>query len=142
MARICLSCYNIEVEDIVEEEGGSGDDEEEDCDAETYDLSQYTHLEGTTHYDNIDRAVFKVVHVKAEDFDDGNGVVVVVYRSKFNEKTKSWGKVDMNDPIMVADILKYHNSASNREVMVQKLGTALDSSNSRQAKTKSNQPKK
>jgi len=44
MARICLSCYNIEVEDIVEEEGGSGDDEEEDCDAETYDLSQYTHL--------------------------------------------------------------------------------------------------
>ena len=76
------------------------DEEVEDADA-PYDLSGYLHLKGTTHYDNEDRAVFKVADVTAEDFDDGKGVVVVVYRSKLNERT---GKKD--DPIMVADVMK------------------------------------
>ena len=96
-------------------------EEVEDSDDPSYDLSEYLYLNGTTHYDNEDRAVFKVAEVKAEDFDDGKGVVVVVYRSKLNERTGKWGEVDMDDPIMVADVVKYHNTPSNRVVMATKL---------------------
>ena len=86
-----------------------------------YDLSEYLHLKGTTHYDSGDKAVFKVADVTAEDFNDGKGVVVVVYRSKLNERTGKWGEVDMDDPIMVGDVVKYHNNSANRVVMATKL---------------------
>ena len=83
------------------------DEEDEDAD-DPYDLSEYLYLKGTTHYDDDDKGVFKVADVQAEDFGDGKGVVVVVYRSKLNETTKKWGKVNMDDPIMVADVEKYY----------------------------------
>jgi hypothetical protein len=86
-----------------------------------YDLSEYEALTGTTHYDNDDKGVFKVEEVKAEDFHDGKGVVVVVYRSRLNERTSKWGEVDLDDPIMVADVVKYNNSPSNRVVLATKL---------------------
>ena len=105
-------------------------------------MSIYRYLISTTHYDNIDNGVFKVADVKAEDFGDGNGVVVVVYRSQFNEKTKRWEKANMNDPIMVADVMKYHNSAKNKAVMVTRLQGASSNTKCNQSNTKSSQSKK
>ena len=71
--------------------------------------------------------MFKVADVQAEDFGDGKGVVVVVYRSKLNETTKKWGKVNMDDPIMVADVEKYYSSNKNRVIMHRKLPRVLAS---------------
>ena len=38
---------------------------------------------------------------------------VVVYRCKYNSKSRTWGKVKMGDPIHMGDILSYHNNPSN-----------------------------
>jgi hypothetical protein len=111
-------------------------------DHDTYDLSNYIYLHGTTHYDHIDNGVFRVTHIKAEDFNDGNGMVVVVYRSQFNEGTRRWEKTNMNDPIMVADIMKYHHSAKNKATMATKLQAASSNSKCNQSNSKSNQLKK
>ena len=40
---------------------------------------------------------------------------VVVYRCKYNSKSRTWGKVKMDDPIHIGDILNYQNNPSNEE---------------------------
>ena len=40
---------------------------------------------------------------------------VAVYRYKYNSKSRTWGKVNMKDPIRIGDILNYHNNPSNQE---------------------------
>ena len=89
-------------------------EEEDSSDAdhagEEYDLSQFDHLYGTTHYDadKSDCGVFKCVKIVAEDF--GDGAEVVVYRSKYDPKTRSWGEVNMEDAIRVGDVVNCHNN--------------------------------
>ena len=74
---------------------------------EEYDLSQYDYLVGTLHYDPDDFGVFKCRSITAVDGD------VVVYRSKYNSKSRTWGKVNINDPIHISDILDYHSNPTN-----------------------------
>jgi len=74
---------------------------------EEYDLSQYDYLVGTLHYDPDDFGVFKCRSITAVDGD------VVVYRSKYNSKSRTWGKVNINDPIHIGDILDYHSNPTN-----------------------------
>jgi hypothetical protein len=105
-------------------------------------LSTYTYLIGTTHYDDEDKAVFKVAKIQAENFHDGKGVVVVVYRQNFNETTRKWGKVDLNDPIMVGDVIKYHNSYRNRQEMHTRLRGVSTNASCNQSNTKSNRASK
>ena len=57
-----------------------------------YDLSQYDYLLQKLHYDPEDNAVFKSHSIAALE---GN---VVVYRCKYNSKSRTWGKVKMEDP--------------------------------------------
>ena len=40
---------------------------------------------------------------------------VVVYRCRYNSKSRTWGKVNLKDPIHIGDILNYHNNPSNEE---------------------------
>ena len=77
-------------------------------------IKPFLHLVGTTHYDpdvgeeDPDAGVFKVDSVVVEHYKDGDEVVV--YRSKYNENTRTWNPVNMEDPIRVADVVKYGNS--------------------------------
>ena len=43
----------------------------------------------------------------------GNGAEVVVYRSHYNSNSGKWGKVNLNDPIKVGDVIKYQKSKAN-----------------------------
>ena len=74
---------------------------------EEYDLSQYDYLVGTLHYDPEDDVVFKCDSIAVVGGD------VVVYRCKYNSKSRTWGKVNINDPIHIADILDYHSNPTN-----------------------------
>ena len=57
--------------------------------------------------------MFKCINVAPEDFNDDQGLVVVVYRSKFNADKRTWDKVNNDDPIHVAVIEKYHTTTKN-----------------------------
>ena len=57
--------------------------------------------------------MFKCVNVAAEDFNDDQCLVVVVYRIEFNTETRIWDKVNNDDPIHVAVIEKYHTTTKN-----------------------------
>ena len=77
-------------------------------------IKPFLHLVGTTHYDpdidekNPDAGVFKVHSVVVEHYKDGDEVVV--YRCKYNEMTRTWNPVNMDDPIRVADVVQYGNN--------------------------------
>jgi hypothetical protein len=60
-----------------------------------------------------DKVVFECVNVFAEDFNDGQGPVVIVYCSKFNADTRTWDEVDNQDPIQVADVVNNHTNKKN-----------------------------
>ena len=57
--------------------------------------------------------MYECVNVFAEDFNDGQGPVVVVNCSKFNADSRTWDEVDNQDPIQVADLVKYHTKKKN-----------------------------
>ena len=88
------------MEDVPEDEGDLNDE---------YDLSQYDDLIGKLHYDPDDEAVFKCHRITVVDD------LVVVYRCKYDSISRKWGKVNMTDPIHIADILDYHNNPTNEE---------------------------
>ena len=77
-------------------------------------IKPFLHLLGTTHYDpddgeeNHDVGVLKVDSVVVEHYN--NGDEVVVYRCKYNEMTRTWNPVNMDDPIRVADVVQYGNN--------------------------------
>ena len=77
-------------------------------------IKPFLHLVGTTHYDpddgeeNSDAGVFKIDSVVVEHYKDGDEVVV--YRCKYNEMTRTWNPVNMDDPIRVADVVQYGNN--------------------------------
>ena len=77
-------------------------------------IKQFLHLLGTTHYDpddgeeNPDAGVFKVDSVVFEHYKDCDEVVV--YRCKYNEMTRTWNPVNMDDPIRVADVVQDGNN--------------------------------
>ena len=102
-------------EDSDEQTAESSDEEsaleDEDEDEESFDLEPYDYLLGQAHYDPEDNGVFKSVKIVAEDF--GNGAEVVVYRSHYNSNSGKWGKVNLNDPIKVGDVIKYQRSKAN-----------------------------
>ena len=100
-------------EDSDEQTAESSDEESavEDEDEESFDLEPYDYLLGQAHYDPEDNGVFKSVKIVAEDF--GNGAEVVVYRSHYNSNSGKWGKVNLNDPIKVGDVIKYQRSKAN-----------------------------
>ena len=102
--------------DVEEDSDDSSDGGSNVSDAD-FDLSQYLYLKGATHYDSQDKAVYKCADVIAEDFDDGKGPVVVVYRCKFDAVTRKWGKVDKEEPIHVGDVVKYHQNKRNIATM-------------------------
>ena len=54
---------------------------------------------------NSDAGVFKVESVVVEHYK--SGAEVVVYRCKYNEKTRTWNPGNMKDPIRVADEVQY-----------------------------------
>ena len=100
-------------EDSDEQTAESSDEESvnEDEEEESFDLEPYDYLLGQAHYDPEDNGVFKSVKIVAEDF--GNGAEVVVYRSCYNSNLGKWGKVNLNDPIKVGDVIKYQKSKAN-----------------------------
>ena len=67
-----------EVDDITDE---SSDDVSTSSDSDV-ELSTFKYLEGTSHYDCCNRAVLQCVNVVAEDSNDGQGLSLVIYRSK------------------------------------------------------------
>jgi hypothetical protein len=79
------------------------------------DIKPFLHLVGTTHYDpdidekNPDAGVLKVNSVVVEHYYK-DGDEVVVYRCKYNEMTRTWNPVNMDDPIRVADVVQYGNN--------------------------------
>ena len=96
---------------------GSGNDDNKEESAkdsgDDYDLGQYEYLLGETHYDDDkeDSGVFKCMEITVEDD------IIVVYRSKYNTKTKKWGKVNLEDPIHVDDIEKCHRNKKFIKIM-------------------------
>ena len=100
-----------------EDEDGFESEKEESVEdsGDEYDLSQYDYLLQKLHYDPEDNAVFKYHSIAALE---GN---VVVYHCKYNSKSRTWGKVKMEDPIHIGDILNYHNSPSNEENVIARL---------------------
>jgi hypothetical protein len=95
-----------------DEEESEDDDQMSDASDDEYDLSEYAYLQNAMHYDPEDKGVFKCVKIVAEDF--GDGAQVVVYRSKYLENSKKWGKVDKS-PVHVSDIEKYHKHPQNKK---------------------------
>lgn len=93
-----------------DEDDDPEDDEHISQAPDDYDLSEFQYLRDALHYDPEDRGVFKCVDIVAEDF--GEGAQVVVYRSKYLEKSKKWGRVDTT-PIHVSDVIKYHKHPKN-----------------------------
>ena len=73
------------------------------------DLSQYDYLLQKLHYDFEDNDVFKCHSVAALE---GN---IVLYRCKYYSKSRTWGKVKMDDPMHIGDILYYHNNNPSNE---------------------------
>ena len=90
-----------------EEEGLDDEPEDEGDSGDEYELSQYDYLVGKLHYDPDDKAVFKCHSVAVV------GGLVVAYRCKYNSQSQKWGKVNMTDPVHVADIVGYHNNPTN-----------------------------
>jgi hypothetical protein len=58
-----------------------------------------------------DTGVFKCMEITVEDD------IIVVYRSKYNTRTKKWGKVNLKDPIHVDDIQKCHRNKKFIKIM-------------------------
>ena len=79
--------------------------------ADNDSIKPFLHLVDTMHYDpdtgakNPDAGVFQVDSVVVEHYKDG--AEVVVYRRKFNEDTRTWNPVNLEDPIRVADMEQY-----------------------------------
>ena len=76
--------------------------------------SDYMYLVGTTHYDDEDQHVFRVVKVVEETFTDPNtvksigpGPFVVAYRSKYIPRTGKWIK-ESDVSIFIEDVVRYH----------------------------------
>ena len=61
--------------------------------------------------DEEDAGVFKCMDISVEDD------IIVVYRSKYNTRTKKWGKVNLKDPIHVDDIQKCHRNKKFIKIM-------------------------
>ena len=111
-------------EDVVECPPVASAGEDHDCDAsvnDEFNVDEFKYLVGTLHYDKEDKGVFRCERVVAEDFDDGNGTVVVVYRCKYDQKKCTWGMVNEDDPIQVADIVSMQKDASKNQSMIKKI---------------------
>ena len=124
--------YDESDDDVDVSESGSSDDEDNvrmahdsddgECNQTGYDLDKYSYLKDTIHYDPDDAGVFKCVRIVAEDF--GDGAEVVVYRCKYNAQTGKWGATRKNDPIHVADVVKYYEKYQSRpQAIVKKAET-------------------
>ena len=94
-------------------DSGSDEEEESKDSDDDYDLEKYQYLLGETHYDDDeeDAGVFKCMDISVEDD------IIVVYRSKYNTRTKKWGKVNLKDPIHVDDIQKCHRNKKFIKIM-------------------------
>ena len=78
-----------------------------------YDLKKYDYLLETPHYDQDDDAVYACEKIVAEDYGKLYGVLVVVYRRKFNAEEMSWEPVNWDDAVNVGDVEKYFNDDNN-----------------------------
>ena len=85
--------------------------------------SDYMYLVGTTHYDDEDQHVFRVVKVVEETLTDPNtvksigpGPFVVAYRSKYIPKTGKWIK-ESGGSIFIEDVVRYHEDSKSQEIM-------------------------
>ena len=91
----------------------------DDHDERGCSLAAYMYLEGKTHYDNHDKAVYKC-HQVAEYVYKGSSYVVV-YRRKLGKNGK-FGNVRFNDHVLAESVANYHSNEENIEIMNQILG--------------------
>jgi len=76
-----------------------------------YTVEDFAHLVNSTHYDNDDNAVFFCERVVEEEFP-GVGSQIVVYRRKFNRKTRKFDEVD-DTAVYARDVLEYCKREDN-----------------------------